>query len=155
MQCFALCLLLGASSVAFAADVTITQLLAGSKVLEHDSIIVATPKAHEADMCRGFNLSEGDIKAFFKRATVLDEAAMKNAYQWSPCEVQGHLLYQDQKLLYMVNAAATGRIETAPGQYVYFGCNSCKDLFDYGYLLPPAPATVGAPALTTKPQPPR
>jgi len=155
MRRFAFCLLLGAASAAFAADVTLVQLLAGSKVLEHDSVIVATAKAHEADMCRGFSLNAGDIKTFFKRATVLDEAAMKSAYQWSPCEVQGHLLYQEQKLFYTVSAAATGRIETAPGHYVYFGCNTCKDIFDFGYLLPPAPATAGAAAPATQPKPPR
>jgi len=155
MRRLALGLLLGGASAAFAADVTLTQLLAGSKVLEHDSVIVATSKAHEADMCRGFSLTAGDIKTFFKRAAVLDETAMKSAYQWSPCEVQGHLLYQDQKFLYTVNAAATGSIETAPGHYVYFGCNSCKDLFDFGYLLPPAPATAGAASPATQAQPPR
>jgi hypothetical protein len=155
MRWSALCLLLGGASSAFAADITMAQLLAGGKVLEHDSVIVATPKAHEADMCRGFSLNAGDIKDFFKRATVQGEAALKSAYQWSPCEVQGHILYQDQKFLYTVNAGATGSIETSPGHYVYFGCNTCKDLFDFGYLLPPVPATAGAPAAATKPQPPR
>ena len=153
MRRFTLCLLLGGASSAFAADITMAQLLAGGKVLEHDSVIVATPKAHEADMCRGFSLNAGDIKDFFKRATAQDEAALKSAYQWSPCEVQGHILYQDQKFLYTVNAAATGSIETNPGHYVYFGCNTCKDLFDFGYLLPPATAIAPVPA--TKPQPPR
>jgi len=155
MHRFALCLLLGGASAAFAADVTMAQLIAGSKVLEHNSVIVATPNAHEADMCRGFSLTESQIKDFFKRASVLDEAALKRAYQWSPCEVQGHLLYQDQKFLYTVNAAATGRIETAPEHYIYFGCNTCKDLFDYGYLLPPAPATGKSPPATTTSQTPR
>jgi hypothetical protein len=151
----ALSLLLCGASAAFAAELTIAQLLAGGKVLEHDSIIVATPDPHEADMCRGFGLTGSQIKDFFKRATVLDEAVLKSAYQWAPCEVQGHILYRDQKVLFTVNAAATGRIETGPGQYVYFGCASCKDIFDYGYVLPPAPATGNAPASTTVPHPPR
>jgi hypothetical protein len=106
-------------------------------------------------MCRGFSLTESQIKDFFKRAKVLDEAALKSAYQWAPCEVQGHILYRDQKFLYTVNAAATGRIETGPGHYVYFGCADCKDLFDYGYVLPPAPVTGQAPAPATVLQPPR
>lgn len=155
MRRLALGLLLGGASAAFAAEVTMAQLIAGSKVLEHDSVIVATSNAHDADMCRGFSLTESQIKDFFRRAAVMDGTALKHAYQWSPCEVQGHLLYQDQKFLYTVNAAATGRIETAPGRYTYFGCNTCRDLFDYGYLLPPAPATGKAPAAATAPQPPR
>ena len=149
MRRLALSLLLCATSAAFAADATMAQLLAGGKVLEHGSVIVATSNPHEADMCRGFSLTENQIKDFFKRAAVLDEAALKSAYQWSPCEVQGHLLYREQKFLYTVNAAATGRIETGPGQYLYFGCANCKDLFDYGYLLPPAPSTNKAPASST------
>lgn len=155
MRRLLLCLLLSGASAALAADMNMAELLAGGKVLEHDSVIVATSNTHAADMCRGFSLNAGDIKDFFKRAAVMDEAALKHAYQWSPCEVQGHLLYKDQKFLYTVNAAATGRIEIAPGQYVHFGCNRCKDLFDYGYLLPPAPVTGAAPAATTRLQPPR
>lgn len=141
MRRFALSLLLCGTSAAFAADVTMAQLIKGGKVLEHDSVIVATSDPHEADMCRGFSLTGSQIKDFFKRGTILDGAALKSAYQWSPCEVQGHLLYRGQKFLYTVNAAATGRIETGPGQYLYFGCATCRDLFDFGYLLPPASAT--------------
>ena len=155
MRRLALALLLGGAPSAFAAGVTMAQLLAGSKVLEHDSVIVATPRPHEADMCRGFSLTENQIKEFFKRARVMGVAALKSAYQWSPCEVQGHLLYQDQKLLYTVNAAGTGEIEIAPGHYIAFGCNTCRDLFDYGYILPPAPSTGGAPAPATATRPPR
>jgi hypothetical protein len=139
-----LSLLMCGTSAAFAANVTMAQLLAAGKVLEHDSIIVATTDPHEADMCRGFSLTESQIRDFFKRSKVQDESALKGAYQWSPCEVQGHIRYQDQKFLYLVNAAGTGRIETGPGQYIYFGCPSCKDIFDFGYVLPPAPATAKA-----------
>ena len=37
------------------------------KVLEHDSVIVASPKPHDADMCRGFSLTESQVKSFFTR----------------------------------------------------------------------------------------
>jgi hypothetical protein len=138
-------LLLGTAG-AWAADLTVAQLIGGSKVLEHDSVIVATSKPHEADMCRGFSLTESEVKDFFKRSAVMDPVALKKAYQWSPCEVQGHLVYREQKFLYTVNAAATGRIEIAPDKYLYFGCNVCKDLFDYGYVVPSAPATAATSA---------
>jgi hypothetical protein len=137
-------LLLGAAG-AWAADVTVAQLINAGKVVEHDSVIVATPKPHEADMCRGFSLTESQVKTFFHKAAVLDTDTLKKTYQWSPCEVQGHLLYQDQKFLYTVNAAGTGQIEVAPGTYINFGCNVCQDLFDYGYVLPPAPSSAPAP----------
>jgi hypothetical protein len=138
-----------AASTAFAAELTVAQLISGGKVLEHDSVIVAGPKPHEADMCRGFALTESQVKEFFKRSAAMDQAALKGAYQWSPCEVQGHIVYREQKFLYTVNAAATGRIEIAPDKYLYFGCSVCKDLFDYGYVVPPAPATTAAPAPAT------
>lgn len=137
-------LLLGAAG-AWAADLTVMQLLKGAKVLEHDSMIVATAKAQEADMCRGFSLTESQVRSFFLKATVLDVDTLKKTYQWSPCQVQGHLLYQDQKFPYTVSAAGTGQIEVAPGRYVSFGCNVCQDLFDYGYVLPPAPTSAPAP----------
>lgn len=140
---------------AFAADLTVAQLINGGKVLEHDSVIVATEKPHEADMCRGFSLTEGQVKTFFKRAAAMDEAALKQVYQWAPCEVQGHIAFQEQKFLFTVNAAGTGRIEIQPSKYLYFGCNTCKDLFDYGYVVPPAPATQPAAAPVTSPRPPR
>jgi hypothetical protein len=136
---------LSAASVAWAADVTVAQLLNAGKVVEHDSVIVATAKSHDADMCRGFSLSENQVKTFFRKAAVLDADTLKKTYQWSPCEVQGHLLYQEQKLQYTVNAAGTGQIEVAPGKYISFGCNTCQDLFDYGYVMPPAPSSATAP----------
>ena len=145
MRRLALLSLLPVAAGAWTADVTVAQLISGGKVLEHDSMIVATEKPHEADMCRGFSLTESQVKGFFRKAVVMDEAALKQAYQWSPCEVQGHLLYQDQEFLYVVNAAGTGRIEVAPGRFVDFGCNTCQDLFDYGYVLPPAPSSAPAP----------
>jgi hypothetical protein len=123
--------------------------------LEHDSVIVETAKPHEADMCRGFNLTESQVRDFFKKAVVMTDADLRKAYQLSPCTVQGHFLYHEQKFLFIIDAAATGRIETAPGIYVEFGCNVCKDLFDYGYVVPPAPATQPAPASNTTPRPPR
>lgn len=124
---------------------TVAQLLSTGRVVEHESVIVTTPKPHDADMCRGFSLTESQVKSFFRKATVMASSDLKQAYQWSPCEVQGHLLYQDQKFLYSVNAAGTGEIEVAPGSYISFGCNTCQDLFDYGYVLPPAPTSVPAP----------
>jgi hypothetical protein len=67
--------------------------------------------------------------------------------------VDGYILYQDQKLQFMVNAAFTGEIQVAPGKYLYFGCpTACKELFDYGYLTP-APATLSAPASATRSHP--
>ncbi|HEY3646235.1 MAG TPA: hypothetical protein VGM16_12925 [Gammaproteobacteria bacterium] len=144
MRHLALLSLLLAGAAASAAEVTVAQLLSAGKVVEHDSVIVATDKPHEADMCRGFSLTENQVKSFFRKAAVMDAEAVKKAYQWSPCEVQGHLQYQDQKFLYTVNAAGTGQIEVAPGKFVDFGCNSCQDLFDYGYLLPPAPTRAPA-----------
>lgn len=137
--------LLLAAAGAWAAEVTVAQIIDAGKVLEHDSVILATDQPHQADMCRGFSLSESQVKSFFRKAVVMDEASLKRAYQWSPCEVQGHLLYQEQKFLYVVNAAGTGEIEVAPGRYVDFGCNNCRDLFDYGYVLPPAPTSAPAP----------
>jgi len=134
-----------ATAGAWAADLTVAQLIDAGKVLDHDSVILAAPKPLDADMCRGFDLTESQVKAFFHKAVVMDAEALKQAYQWSPCEVQGHLLYQDQKFLYTVNAAGTGSIEVAPGRYVSFGCNTCQDLFDYGYVLPPAPVSAPAP----------
>jgi len=155
MRRCALSLLLCGASAAVAANITMVDLIRDGKVLEHDSVIVATPQPHDADMCRGFSLTENQVKDFFKRAKAMDEAALRSAYQWAPCEVQGHILYQDQKFLYVVNAAATGEIEVAPGTYVSFGCNSCRDLFDFGYVLPPTPATSQAPAPASVRQPPR
>ena len=138
-----LLLSLGAAG-AGAAEVTVAQLISSSKVLEHESVIVATAMPHEADMCRGFSLTENQVRSFFRKAVVLDAETLKKTYQWSPCEVQGHLLYQEQKFLYVVNAAGTGQIEVAPGRYVSFGCNICQDLFDYGYVLPPAASSAPA-----------
>jgi hypothetical protein len=134
-----------------AADLTAAQLFTVGKVVDRSSVIVAGAKAHEADMCRGFSLTESQVKEFFRRATLMTPAALQQAYQDSPCEVEGHIRYQDQKFVFVVNAAYTGQIEVGPGKFLYFGCASCKDMFDYGYLTPAAPATVAAPASATRP----
>ena len=136
---------------ALAADFTAAQLVAAGKVLEHDSVIVATAKSHDADMCRGFSLTESEVKEFFRRATLTTPEVLRQSYQDSPCEVEGHIRYQDQKFMFVVNAASTGQIEIAPGKFLYFGCASCKDMFDYGYLTPAVPATAAAPVPATSP----
>jgi len=137
---------------AVAADLTLDQLLDVGRILDHASVIVVTTQTHAADMCRGFSLTESEIKIFFRKSAPLTPEQLHDRYQWSPCEVDGHILYQDQKLRFMVNAASTGEIQVAPGKYLYFGCPSaCKDMFNYGYRLPPAPTTVPAPATSPHP----
>lgn len=136
---------------ALAADLTAAQLFAAGKVVDHASVIVATAKPHDADMCRGFSLTESQVKEFFHRATPAAPEVLRQSYQDSPCEVEGHIRYQDQKFMFVVTAAYTGQIEIAPGKFLYFGCASCQDMFDYGYLTPAA-ASAPAPASATHPQ---
>ncbi|HSN17562.1 MAG TPA: hypothetical protein VLV87_05075 [Gammaproteobacteria bacterium] len=136
---------------ALAADLTAAQLFASGKVMDHASVIVATAGPHDADMCRGFSLTESQVKYFFRRAAVMAPAELHRLYQDSPCEVEGHLRYQDQTFLFVVNAAYTGEIQIGPDKYLYFGCADCKDMFDYGYLTPAA-SSVPAPAAATHPQ---
>ena len=151
MRRLLLALVLSLPSAGFAADLNAAQLFAAGKVVDHTSVIVATAKAHDADMCRGFSLTESQVKDFFRKATVMPQEALHQAYQSAPCDVVGHILYQDQKFMFVVNAAATGQIEIGPGKYLYFGCAACKDMFDYGYLMP-AQATAAAPASATTPR---
>ena len=127
-----------------AADFTAAQLFASGKVVDRESVIVASVDAHDADMCRGFNLTESQVKDFFRRAAVMAPEALHKAYQDAPCEVEGHIRYQDQVFPFVIGAAYTGEIQIGPDKYLYFGCASCKDMFDYGYLTPVA-ASVPAP----------
>ncbi|HEY1992653.1 MAG TPA: hypothetical protein VGH71_09350 [Gammaproteobacteria bacterium] len=145
-------LLLGVAlpSAALAADLTAAQLFAGGKVMDRESVIVASAKPHDADMCRGFSLTESQVKDFFRRAAVMAEAVQRRDYQDAPCEVEGHIRYQDQTFLFIIGAAYTGEIQIGPDKYLYFGCATCKDMFDYGYLTPPA-ASTPAPASATLP----
>lgn len=145
MRALALPLLLATASAA-AADLTLTVLVTQAKVLDHQTLIVATPDAHEADMCRGFDLTDSQIRDFFRKARPMAAEELKKSYKWAPCEVQGHLLFQDQKLAFSVTAASTGEIEVAPGKVIEFGCDaSCAGIFVYGYPVPAAP-TAMAPA---------
>jgi hypothetical protein len=133
-------------TTAGAADRAVDDILRSSSVLGHVSVITATPDPHEADMCRGFSLTESEIRTFFKKARVMASDTVKHDFQWAPCEVVGYFLYQDQKFRFSINAAATGAIELAPGQSVAFGCASiCKAIFDYGYIVPPADDIVTRP----------
>ena len=141
----ALLLSLLVPSLAAGADLTAAQLFSSGRVLDHDSVILATHSAHDADMCRGFSLTESQIKDFFRKATPLTADQLHRLYQWSPCEVEGYLLYQDQKVAFVISAASTGEIEVAPGSYLQFGCAVCKDLFDFGYLTPASVAAATSP----------
>ena len=133
-------------SGAAGADATVAQLVSGGKVLDHKDLIVETSNAHEADMCRGFDLTDSQIRDFFRKATPMTAEAMHVAYKWAPCQVLGHILYQEQKLQFVITAASTGEIQVAPGKTVEFGCNSsCAEMFAYGYPVPPA-ATATLPA---------
>ena len=150
MRGVTLLLALAVPAAALAADLTAAQLFASGRVMDHESVIVATPRPHDADMCRGFSLTGSQVKSFFHRATLMTADAVHRLYQWSPCEVEGHILYRDQKFLFLINAAATGKIEVAPGRYLSFGCANCQDMFDYGYLMP-ATVTAAAPAAASAP----
>jgi hypothetical protein len=145
MRAFALSLLL-VTATAAAADLTVADLVAHGKVLDHRNLIVETADAHEADTCRGFDLTDSQIRDFFRKAKVQTAEGLKRDFKWAPCQVQGHILFQEQKLNFTVTAASTGQIEVAPGKLVEFGCDaSCVDMFVYGYPVPPA-ASAPAPA---------
>ena len=76
----------------------------------------------------------------------LTAEALHANFKWAPCQVLGHILYQEQKLQFVITAASTGEIQVAPGKTVEFGCNSsCAEMFAYGYPVPPA-ATATLPA---------
>ena len=151
MRRAALFLILSLCCAAAAAEPTAAQLFASGKVVDRASVIVASTQAHDADMCRGFSLTESQVKDFFRRAAVMAPETLHQAYQDSPCEVEGHIRYQDQTFFFVVNAAYTGEIQIGPDKYLYFGCTSCRDMFDYGYLTPAA-ASVPAPASASGPQ---
>jgi hypothetical protein len=134
-----LAVLLLAPALAAAADMTVQQIYDSGKVLDRVSVIVATAGIHAADTCRGFSLTDSQIRDFFHKAQVMDPQVLQHAYKPAACEVEGHFLYQDQKFAFIVNAAYTGQIEVAPGRYVMFGCDAaCKGIFDYGYPVPAA-----------------
>lgn len=149
MRAAALSLLLGAAA-ASAADLTVAQLVSGGKVLDHRALIVETADAHEADTCRGFDLTDSQVRDFFRKARPMSGDALKKTYKWAPCQVQGHILFQEQKLNFIVTAASTGQIEVAPGRIIEFGCDAgCADMFVYGYPVPAAP-TAAVPAAATQ-----
>lgn len=134
----ALAALLLAPALAAAADITVGEIYGSGKVFDRVSVIVATARPHEADTCRGFSLTDSQIRDFFRKAQVMDPQAL-HGYRPAACEVEGHFLYQDQKFGFIINAAYTGQIEVAPGRYVMFGCDTaCKAIFDYGYPVPAA-----------------
>ncbi|HEX7964508.1 MAG TPA: hypothetical protein VF651_02215 [Gammaproteobacteria bacterium] len=134
----ALAALLLAPALAAAADITVEEIYGSGKVFDRASVIVATARTHAADTCRGFSLTESQIRDFFRKTQVMDPQAL-HSYRQAACEVEGHFLYQDQKFAFIVNAAYTGQIEVAPGRYVMFGCDAaCKSIFDYGYPVPAA-----------------
>jgi len=133
-------------SASASGDITVAQLVAGGKVLDHKDLIVETPNAHEADTCRGFDLTDSQIRDFFRKAAPMTAEALHANFKWAPFQVLGHILYQDQKLQFVITAASTGQIEVAPGNVIQFGCNSsCAEMFAYGYPVPPA-ATATLPA---------
>ena len=71
MRRLLLTLLLLLPSAGFAADLNAAQLFTAGKVVDRTSVIVATAKAHDADMCRGFSLTESQVKDFFRKAKAL------------------------------------------------------------------------------------
>lgn len=134
-----LLLALSFCAAARGGDLTIDQVLAGGKLLDHYPVIIETAGPHDADMCRGFDLTASQVREFFRKARVTDPAVLQNGFEHAPCEVEGHLRYGDQRFTFIVNAAATGEIEIAPGRYLKVGCAEvCKSIFDYGYPTPPA-----------------
>ena len=117
------------------AGVTVETLLAAGSVLDHQSVIVATDHPDDAGMCRGFDLTDSEIREFFKMAAVTRPAdTAPHPALWAPCQVEGHFIYQGEKFWFSISAASTAVIEVAPGDYADFSCPmACRSLFYYGY----------------------
>ena len=118
-----------------AASVTVETLLTSGRVLDHQSVIADTGHPDDAGMCRGFDLTDSEIREFFRNAAVTSTAgASTHPALWAPCQVQGHFLYQGEKFWFSISAASTAVIEVAPGDYADFACpTACRSLFYYGY----------------------
>jgi hypothetical protein len=117
------------------AGVTVQTLLTSGRVLDHQSVIVDTGHPDDAGMCRGFDLTDSEIREFFKNAAVTSTAGTApHPPLWAPCQVEGHFLYQGEKFWFSISAASTAVIEVAPGDYADFACpTACRSLFYYGY----------------------
>ena len=117
------------------ADVTVETLLTSGRVLDHQSVTVETDQPDDAGMCRGFDLTDSEIREFFKMAAVISPAGTApHPALWAPCRVEGHFLYQGEKFWFSISAASTAVIEVAPGDYAAFACPmACRSLFYYGY----------------------
>lgn len=118
-----------------ATGVTVETLLTSGRVLDHQSVIADTGHPEDAGMCRGFDLTDSEIREFFKMAAVTNPAdAAPHPVLWAPCRVEGHFLYQGEKFWFSISAASTAVIEVAPGDYADFACPmACRSLFYYGY----------------------
>lgn len=134
-------LIVAAAALAFSCPaaqgtgVTVETLLTSGRVLDHQSVTVETDQPDDAGMCRGFDLTDSEIREFFRKAAVtsLAETAPHPAL-WAPCRVEGHFLYQGEKFWFSISAASTAVIEIAPGDYAGFECPmACRSLFYYGY----------------------
>ena len=114
---------------------TVETLLTSGRVLDHQSVIVDTDQSDDPGMCRGFDLTDSEIREFFRKAAVTSLAGTApHPALWAPCRVEGHFLYQGEKFWFSISAASTAVIEVAPGDYAGFACPmACRSLFYYGY----------------------
>jgi uncharacterized metal-binding protein YceD (DUF177 family) len=75
------------------------------------------------------DLSNIQVKQFFQQATEVEHKTLQDHYNYAPCAIEGTLTYQRQRCNWQVRAGATGYVQCA-GEYHYFACDNCEQLFN-------------------------
>ncbi|MGP9802760.1 hypothetical protein [Rheinheimera sp. NSM] len=97
------------------------------------SLYIADFVSDAPEQCRptDVDLSNIEVKQFFKQAREVAHKILHDHYNYAPCAIEGTLKYGQQSCNWQVRAGATGHIQCGE-EHRYFACDDCAALFNTG-----------------------
>ena len=104
--------------------------------LSEDTIIKIIEKGvNETDkskeICTGFNLTEQEVKQFFKQSEIISFKRIHDSYNWLPCYVRGTYAKEGKIFEWDINAGGFAILKSSDST-TYLGCEEredCENLF--------------------------
>ena len=75
------------------------------------------------ELCRGFVLTDSQIRTFLTRARVISGREEHDYFEWAPCLVGGTLKWPGGHARFEINAALVGSVFLEDGRHLRLGCD--------------------------------
>lgn len=80
-------------------------------------------------LCKGFFMSDENVRAFLRRAKQIGNSQLHYEYDWAPCYVEARILSKDRVANVQIRASGVASLRFTGGEQISLGClDECDDL---------------------------